>query len=301
MTLSAESSYGGVDRTSGRATAAAAGATDQRGLNRSSGAKAAPLAAAGLLLLVVVAAATWQNPQGAASPSKAVRDMGSVIAGKNAKAKQHSAHLKKAEHAAHLKKNAKEHAASQFDADAGNDEPEHENEGEELQSSSEPPQLHYEALGMYSYYKWGAAESSPFRFRGKMYVMESTVGHPDDTPWPEEQGGSYFRIVELETGKVRRSLRAPQRVEGRAGGGRQICSGGTERWCNTHSSMEQQGSQRVGHHAVCCSPAVYKLFLSPLRLNDQVIQHVKESIGHAFFSPVVDDATGTVWVFGTGG
>ena len=89
----------------------------------------------------------------------------------------------------------------------------------------------YESTGVYSWKPMGAAaEATPFRFKGKMYLMESVTGHTLDTPWPATEGGSYFRIVELESGNV--------------------------------------------------------------------VHCVKESVGHAFFSAVVDDVTGTVWVFG---
>eukprot|EP01052_Picozoa_sp_SAG31_P023172 SAG31_NODE_1891_length_6975_cov_11.419430_6_plen_528_part_00 len=87
------------------------------------------------------------------------------------------------------------------------------------------------STGVYSWKPLGAAaEATPFRFKGKMYVMESVTGHTPGTPWPANEGGSYFRITELESGKV--------------------------------------------------------------------VKHVKESVGHAFFSAVVDHVTDTVWVFG---
>ena len=88
----------------------------------------------------------------------------------------------------------------------------------------------YESTGVYTTPEWHAAESTPFRFKGKMFVMESVEGHPTDTPWPVAEGGSYFRVSDLATGAV--------------------------------------------------------------------ISYVKESIGHAFFSAVVDDVAGRVWVFG---
>lgn len=91
-------------------------------------------------------------------------------------------------------------------------------------------ELRYNALGMYAYYKWNAAESTPLRFKGNMYIMESVQGRPSGTPWSARDGGSFFRIAELNTGVI---------------------------LCN-----------------------------------------VSESIGHAFFSAVVDDERESVWVFG---
>lgn len=86
----------------------------------------------------------------------------------------------------------------------------------------------YEATGVYTNKLWHSAESTPFRFKGKMYVMESVEG--GGGYFNKSQGGSFFRITDLSTGIV--------------------------------------------------------------------LRNVSESIGHAFFSALVDDARGVVWVFG---
>ena len=97
---------------------------------------------------------------------------------------------------------------------------------------SPPPAPHwtprYNHTGVYTWTPWHAAESTPFRFKGKIYVMESVEGGGGF--FSKEQGGSFFRIADLETGNV--------------------------------------------------------------------LVNVSESIGHAFFSAVVDDERGVVWVFG---
>ena len=101
-------------------------------------------------------------------------------------------------------------------------------------SPEPPPQLadwqpRYDATGVYTNALWDPAESTPFRFKGKMYVMESVEG--DGRFFNKTtQGGSFFRITDLATGIV--------------------------------------------------------------------LQNVSESLGHAFFSAVVDDDAGVVWVFG---
>jgi hypothetical protein len=86
----------------------------------------------------------------------------------------------------------------------------------------------YQAMGVYTNTRWHAAESTPFRFKGKMFVMESVEGGGGF--FTKEQGGSYFRITDMASGVV--------------------------------------------------------------------LRNVSESIGHAFFSAVVDDLRGVVWVFG---
>eukprot|EP01043_Picozoa_sp_COSAG02_P011603 COSAG02_NODE_430_length_22462_cov_52.755042_9_plen_666_part_00 len=87
----------------------------------------------------------------------------------------------------------------------------------------------YDATGVYTNSLWKSAESTPFRFNGRMYVMESVEGDGNFFN-KTTQGGSYFRITDLTTGIV--------------------------------------------------------------------LRNVSESIGHAFFSAVVDDERGVVWVFG---
>lgn len=86
----------------------------------------------------------------------------------------------------------------------------------------------YNATGIYTNKLWKPAESTPFRFKGEMYVMESVEGNGGF--FSKEEGGSYFRITKLSSGAI--------------------------------------------------------------------LRNVSESIGHAFFSAVVDDKLGVVWVFG---
>ena len=57
---------------------------------------------------------------------------------------------------------------------------------------------------MYTNSMWHAAESTPFRFKGQMYVMESVEGNGGFST--KEQGGSYFRIANLQSGIVLRNV-----------------------------------------------------------------------------------------------
>eukprot|EP00729_Bicosta_minor_P003472 gene3472-22402_t len=105
-------------------------------------------------------------------------------------------------------------------------------DGDRVTGSPPPPpnwKPNWENTGVYTSAPWHAAESTPFRFQGSMYVMESVEGGGGYFNTSQE-GGSFFRIADLHTGTV--------------------------------------------------------------------LVNVSESIGHAFFSAVVDDARGVVWVFG---